>query len=268
LYQHHHEGLSQRLDRAEQSLRALTPPPGPGKRQIREEGQLTQRIGKILGDNEVEGLLSATWQKGEQRLLKGKKEEVLPRYEIIEVKRDEEKINKARQRLGWQVQVSNVPVEKLNLAECVEEYGHGCCLERDWNWLKNRPLGLGPLWVSKEEQIEGLVRLLMLALRLLSYIQLRVRDESAHESEPLRGTYAGQSGRKDETPTAARLLQSLSRARISLIGVKEAQTVQWQLINLPPLVERLLRWLGLSAGLYHDLAGANRCRRAPPSDSA
>jgi transposase len=260
LWQHHQEQLAKRLAKAEQALRALTPPIGPGKVQIRDEGKLKEKVEEVLSRHEVAGLLLVSWQKEQQRVQRrGKKGQrgewvMLPRYEVTQVWRDQEGISRLKERLGWQTQVTSVGQERLGLAESVKTYGEGYCQERAWNWLKNRPLGLGPMWVWKEEQMLGLVRLLMVALRLLTYIQLRARDEMAKEKEPVRGTYAGQPGRRDKTPSAARLLGGLCRARVSLIGVKRGQEVSWQLVGTPPWLGRLLAWLGLPPGLYSDLA--------------
>jgi transposase len=272
LWQHHQGQLEKRLVKAEQALAALTPPATAGRKQAREEGQLAAAVEAVLARYEVKGLLAVSWCRQEQRVRrKGKPEEVLPRYQITEVRRKEEELRRARERLSWQVQVSNVPEERLDLRGCVLGYGQGYCLEQDWHWLKNRPLGLSPLWVWKDDQLLGLVRLLMLALRLLTYIQLRARAGLAQGQEELRGTYAGQAGRRDKAPTAARLLESLSRARISLIGVREGAVVHWRLTEAPALLGRLLAWLGLPARLYADLAEGPRARptrHVPPGRAA
>ena len=110
------------------------------------------------------------------------------------------------------------------------------------------------MYVWKEDQLEGLTRLLTIALRLLTLLQLRVREEVAQQEEVLRGTYAGQAGRKDERPTGLRLLRALARAQITLTRVEVGGQTYWQLSRLPGLLEKLLRWLHLPAGLYSNLA--------------
>ena len=65
-------------------------------------------------------------------------------------------------RLGWRVYATNAPVRRLTLTETVIHYRQGWCLERDFHLVKDLPLGLSPLFVWKEDQIKGLVRLLTL----------------------------------------------------------------------------------------------------------
>lgn len=50
----------------------------------------------------------------------------------------------------------------------MQAYNQGWSLERDFHVLKDRPLGIQPLYVREEEQIEGMTRLLMIGLRVLS----------------------------------------------------------------------------------------------------
>ena len=56
-------GLEQRLQSASRELLALTPPPGRGKRQIREEAALQEAIQTVLARHAVEGLLTVSWQR-------------------------------------------------------------------------------------------------------------------------------------------------------------------------------------------------------------
>src|SRR5207237_3364663 len=56
-------GLATRLSQAEQTLAALTPPRGRGKRQITDEVALVEAIDKVLKEHRVSGLLSVAWAK-------------------------------------------------------------------------------------------------------------------------------------------------------------------------------------------------------------
>jgi transposase len=54
-------GLSQRLDKAEQAILALTPPRGRGKRQKKDLSALESSVGSILKQYRVEGLMSVSY---------------------------------------------------------------------------------------------------------------------------------------------------------------------------------------------------------------
>jgi transposase len=75
---------------------------------------------------------------------------------VTQVRRNEEAIGEASARLGWRVQGTNLPVERMGLWECVCAYNQGWSLERDFHVVKDLPLGIQPLYVREEEQIEGI----------------------------------------------------------------------------------------------------------------
>ncbi len=56
---------------------------------------------------------------------------------------------------------------KAGIAQCEEYYRRGWCLEHGFHLLKDKPLGIRPLYVRKDDQILGLTRLLTLGARLL-----------------------------------------------------------------------------------------------------
>jgi transposase len=257
--------LEQRLTAAAAALRALTPAPGRGKRQIRDEATLSAAIASILARYEVAGLLTARWERhettrtryvgrgrgGPHRLTRQAKQ---VRYVITAVQRHEPAIAARRHRLGWRVQVTNAPVGQLSLPEAVRHYRGGWSLERDFHLVKDLPLGLSPLFVWKEEQIKGLTRLLTLALRLLTLLETQVRRGLGQTKVPLAALYEGQPTRTTERPTGTRILQAFARAQITLTYVQMGRRTCWHLTPLSPLHEQLLRHMHLPTSLYTALA--------------
>ena len=75
------------------------------------------------------------------------------RYVITEVRRDEEAIARRQARPGWRVQATNAPSEWMSLAQWVVHYRGGWCLERDFHLVKDRPIGIQPLYVRRDDQI-------------------------------------------------------------------------------------------------------------------
>jgi len=144
------------------------------------------------------------------------------RYAISTVRRLEEAVTQRKYRMGWRVQVTNTPVEHLALGQAVRDYRGGWCLERDFHLMKDRPLGISPLQVRLEDQIEGLTRLLTLGLRLLSVFETQVRWGQAEEGEPLAGLYPGQAKRTSERPTASASRLSHMPAMISVSATSES----------------------------------------------
>jgi transposase len=258
------EQLEERLRCAEVELRALTPPVGRGRRQFRDEQTLRDAIAEVLQRHRVATLLSVTWTRQEQRQKRyegrgrggvGRKWhwEVTIRYEVTTVGREQERIAAAKDRQGWRIQVTTLPREGYVLQECVLLYNGGWSLERDFHMVKDLPLGIRPLFVRDDEQVIGLTRLLTIALRLLTLLELRVRAGLDEANEKLSGLYEGQPKRQTSQPTATRLLKAITRMEITLTCVKSENDSQWYVSSLPPLLLRILELAGLSDDIYTSL---------------
>jgi hypothetical protein len=257
--------LEQRLAKAEAALQALTPPPGRGRRPYRDEAALQTAVSHVLERYGVTGLLQVTWQREEETVTRyvgrGRgspkrpvRTEVRVRYVIAEVRRDEEAIQRRKHRLGWRIQVTNLAVTQMSLAQAVVHYRGGWCLERDFHLVKDRPIGISPLYVRRDDQIIGLTHLLTLALRLLTLIESQVRRGLAQAGEVLSGLYEGQPRRTTDRPTGVRLLKAFARAEITLTRIEMGPQVMWHITPLSGLLERILAYLGLSSSLYQRLA--------------
>jgi transposase len=257
--------LEQRLAAAEAALRALTPPPGRGKRQIRDEVPLQDAIATVQARHNVADLLTVRWEqhntpvtryvgRGRGGPQRPTRTEMHQRYVITAVERNEPAIAARRHRLGWRVQATNAPADQLSLTAAVRHYRGGWSLERDFHLVKDLPLGLSPLFVWKEDQIRGLTRLLTLALRLLTLLEPQVRRELEQAQECLSGLYEGQPTHTTERPTGTRLLKAFARARLTLTCVQVGTVSSWHLTPLLPLHEQLLQYLHLPVSLYTALA--------------
>jgi transposase len=226
---------------------------------------LKAAIAGVLERHEVVGLLTATWERHETIVTRyvgrgrGSPErptrtQVQVRYVLTDVRRNEEAIAARRHRLGWRVQVTNAPVDRLPLPQAVRHYRGGWSLERDFHLVKGLPLGLSPLFVWKPEQIKGLTRLLTLALRLLTLLETQVRRGLEQAQEPIAGLYESAPTRATERPTGTRILQAFARAQITLTHVQMGRKTCWYLTPLSPLHEQLLRHVHLPTSLYTALA--------------
>jgi transposase len=261
--------LHKRLQEAERELWALTRA-GKGRKVWREEGELAQAVKGIVQEKEVEGLLEVTWRLEETVVKKHGKagrpkadavaqEETQRRYWISEVRRVEEKIQEREERLGWRAEVTNAPEERLSLEASVLTYREGAGLERPFHQMKDEPLGIRPLFVQKNEQILGLTRLVLVALRVLTLIEIVVRSKLAETGEKLEGLHEGQKSKKEGKPTGRRLLRGIARLQLTLTEVTCQGLACWHLPALPSLLVRVLALLGLSPTLYTGLT-----RAAPP----
>jgi transposase len=240
-------GLEARLAKAERQLLALTPPVGRGRRQLRHPDDFLRAVKGILDRPAIAGLLSVTAQLETDAA-------GLARFVVTAVTRDEAAIAARQARLGWRVLLTTLSADAYGPAAVVEIYNRGWLIEQDFHLLKDRPLGIQPLYVQTEAQITGLTHLLTLALRLLTLIQTVVRRGLGAAGQTLAGLFPGQASRSTDRPTGRRLLQAFTRAEISLIRVQTGEGVHWHLTPLPQHLVAILTYLGLSPLLYTSLA--------------
>lgn len=253
--------LERRLERAEAAVRALTPPVGPGRVQFTTGWELERAVTAVLAEHEVGGLLEVAWTREETSRTRyvgrgrggparPKTTELKIRYQIASVRRKEEAIRHREARLGWRVQVTNVPRGGLALVDAVVAYRGGWTLERDFHVLKDRPLGIRPLLVRRDDQIVGLAHLVTLALRMPTLFEVLVRRGQEESGKKLPGLYPGQASRTTERPTGSRVLSAIAREGITATEVDDGEERRWQLSPLPEVVQRVLSSLGLSEAIY------------------
>jgi len=252
-------GLAGRLDRAEQELRALTPPRGRGHRQWDDLEALQAVVQTILKKHDVEDLLEVSCVEEVERCPVRKYKDRSARMEerrryVVQVERNRQAISAIRRLLGWRLYVNNAPAEELSLVEAVWTYRGAPRIERNFQRLKGRPLGIRPLCVQREEHARGMVRLLSLALRVLTSVEYIVREGLQASQETLSGLYAGNPQRKTAHPTTERLLRAFCDITLTVVYLED-RTIR-HVTPLSQLQRRILALLGLPASIYEDLASS------------
>jgi transposase len=257
LAQSAYRGLRGRLQRAEEKLLALTPAPGRGKRQYDDLAPLQAEAEAILQQHRVVGLLQVTYQRQvSQRQVRKYKErpartEEKVRYQL-HLSRDEAAIEAQYRTMGWRLYVLNAPTEQFSLAQAFLAYRGAPNIERDFSRLKGRPLGLRPVYLHREDHLKGLVRLLSLALRILTLTEFVARRSLEAEHEGLAGLYPGNPKQQTQRPTTERLLAAFKEITLSLVQLP-GQTII-HVSPLTPLQSRILSLLDLPTSIYTDLA--------------
>jgi transposase len=264
--------LENDLQRAERHLGRLTLS-GKGRKVWRQEEELRQAIEACKKEHQVEGLLSVVVQREEKQTKKYGKPgrpgeaaaallEVEVRYRITQVRRNDEQIEKKQSRMGWRALVTNASKERLTLEGSVLTYREGGSLERPFHQIKDKPLGIRPLFVKLPEQVLGLTRLLLIALRVLTLMEIVLRAELAASGEKLAGLHEGQKNKKEGKPTAKRMLKAVSGLEMTLSLIEMGERQWWYLPALPHLLARVLELLGLPTSLYTNLSNPSSC--SPP----
>src|SRR6266478_4017810 len=123
----------------------------------------------------------------------------------VEVCVDAAALEATMRRLGWRVYGTNQPAESLSLAQAVLAYRSAYQVERSLGRLKGRPLSLTPMYVQRDDHATGLIRLLSIALRVLTLLEFVGRRQLAAEGAKLAGLYAGNPQRATVRPISERV---------------------------------------------------------------
>jgi len=257
------KNLEERLQRATDELMVLTPPPGRGKRQMQDEGELVSAATAILKAHNVEGFLVYAFERQEKCLSKyigrgrgapdrPKQEIVTVRYQITAVTRQEEAIDAHQKTLGWRAYVSNASADQLDLEQAVLTYRDEWIVEHGFHRLKGVPLSLNPLFVKNDDQVVGLTNLLSIAVRMLTLIEFVVRQRLIQNQEKLVGLIENNPKKGIDNPTTERLLKVFNQINLTIIHLPDS--VVRHVTPISDLQTRILELLGLSPAIYTQLA--------------
>ena len=205
----------------------------------------------------MQDLLEVTYhQSGSRRRLrtyKDKPERFVDEREVkVHVSIKEALYQQTIQRLGWRVYASNAPQDYLPIHKAVLAYRNEFIIEREFGRLKGKPLSLCPMYLQCEEHIIGLIRLLSLALRVLTLIEYQVRRQLAKQKIALPGLYKGNPKRITTNPTTDQMLKAFQYITLSIL--QQHQQTSYHLTPLSELQRRILELLCLSTNIYTKLA--------------
>jgi len=239
------------LAAAKAELLALTPPVGRGRRQLALEADVINTIERVLTKHGIRNLLFVAWKREPHPSRTAPDRE---RFVITHVTERTERIANARARLGWQAVVANVPADRFDTAATIQTYNAGWIIEHQFYDLKDRPLGIQPIFVQRDDQIAGLTYLLTLAMRLLSLIQWTARRKLKRAGQTLAGLFDSRPNRATDQPTTRRMLRAVHRKTVTLTHIRGPGLDEWHLTPLPPVLRSILALLDLPEATYADLA--------------
>jgi transposase len=172
---------------------------------------------------------------------------------------DQEAITAAVQRLGWRVYATNHPAAHLTLTQAVLAYRSAYLIERGFGRLKGQPLSLTPMYLEREDHVTGLIRLLVVGLRVLTLLEFVVRRRLATDGGGLAGVYTGNPARATAQPTAERLLATFQEVTLTIIH--EGRDTRWHLTPLSSVQQRILALLDFPLDVYTRLG--THCSQPP-----
>ena len=244
------KGLAQRVKKAAVEITRLNQKKqGKVRPKTVEAWQTT--VAQKLHKYRVVGLLDVTYREDQQmRAVRAYKERpatvrVVPTWQV-EVTINRTALAQAQAVRGWRVYATNAPQAQVSLTQAVLAYRGSPVIERGFRRLKG-PLSLTPLYLTTTARLTGLVRVLLIGLRVLGLIEYKARRALAVRDEQLAGLTKGLPKKATARPTTETLLRAFEGLTLSYLGG------QWYLTPLNALQTRILDLLDFSSEIYHRL---------------
>jgi transposase len=244
--------LWERVEKAEKALQHLLVRK-QGKPHLKTRLEIDEAIGEVIKNFRVEGFLNISLQEEcherQVRAYRGKVSS-LRQESIFTIRstRNEKALEYAVNHLGWRVYATNQEGADLTLEQAVEAYRNEYRVERCFERLKGHPFSLAPMYVQRDDHRVGLVRLLTVALRVLTVLEGVVRENLEKQKMEISGLYAGNPKRRTHQPTAERLLEAFSNVTLTI--VRASGFLQRHITPLSSLQQDILAVLGFTPAIY------------------
>lgn len=247
--------LQERVGKAEKALQYLLVRK-QGKPHLKTRLEIDEAIREVMKKFRVEGFFDVVVQEESHerqiRAYRGKLS--APRQEVvftISSTRNEKALKYALSHLGWRIYATNQKTDHITLEQAVEAYRDEYRVERCFERLKGHPFSLAPMYVQRDDHRVGLVRLLTIALRVLTLLEGIVRQNLQEQKREIAGLYAGNPKRRTHQPTAERLLEAFGNMTLTIVRTPEF--IQRHVTPLSSLQQEILALVGFTPVIYLQL---------------
>jgi transposase len=218
-------------------------------------------VASILKKNKVGQFIQVTYEEvdpsyeSEKQTRKTRKTTKKPSAVHIYAKAvvNKELVDDAKKLLGWKIYACNKPAEDFTIEDAVQAYRDQYIIEKKGFGRYKGTVVLEPMYLSRQDHIIGLIRLLSLGLKNLSMIETMMQEELKKRNEKLPDPKALTSRSKaSATPTAERIMQFLKGITMSFSmedGKKKAR------VYLNEYQKRILDLLGFPIEIYTQYEG-------------
>lgn len=249
------KNLRARLRLGQCQIRALGKPK-QGKRCPQTEAEWRAAVQQILTKNRVTDLLDVRFEVQHQKRTvrawgtRPARTEVSEKVTVVLTVRAQA-LAQAEFLTGWRVYATNAPATHLSLTQAVLAYRGAYVIERGFHRLKGHALSLTPLYLTTPQHLTGLVRGLLIGLRVLGLLEYKARRALAASGEKLAGLTKGLPKKATARPTAEALLQAFDGQTLFRVHG------QWFQTPLTDLQRQILKLLNFSEDIYHCLLTTN-----------
>jgi transposase len=244
--------LDERVKKACQDINDLNRR-AQGKKRFSEEVELQQAVDTILSKYKVVGLIDLVYyrevtHKPLRRYGNRAASTKVDSNIDVTATANESALLEVKRSLGWRVYATNQPAKQLSLEQAVLAYRAEYLVEAAIGRLKGKPLSLTPIYLETDNRVIGLVRLLMIGLRVFTLLEFTARKQLQQDDSSLAGIYPGNPKRATERPTTGMMLRAFEGLTLTLIT--ETDRIIAHLSPLSAVQQHILHLFGFSQNIY------------------
>lgn len=162
------------------------------------------------------------------------------------LEKDQEKILYARKAKGRFILATN-DMDRLSDEEVLTEYKKQSSTEGGFQFIKNNAFEVDSIFLKKPSRIQALMAIMCLCLMVYGFSQYTIRSILKETNE----TLPNQSNKETKKPSMQWVYRLFHGVHVLKIETKELS--QELVINLSPLLERIVRMFGARAMEIYDL---------------
>ena len=171
----------------------------------------------------------------------------------IKVTTDNKERAKRKKILGWRVYATNSCKKDFTIEKAVLMYRKEYIIERRFDYLKNKPLNLIPLYLRCDKYILGLINVMLLALRIITLMEFNVARNLEKNKKEIAGLYAGNPKHKTSKPSVSLILRAfLNIYCIAMIDMNNNK-IKYEITTLTHIQKKLLRLMDIPIEIYTNL---------------
>lgn len=229
-----------------------------GKQSPKNRADLQQAIDTILEELGVVGLLEVNIEEQKHKKKINAYAERPARVEKwstfnLHFTQNEQAIENKKRMMGWQVYATTISKTKLNFKKIVWKYRGQNKIESRFHDLRNKVVPLLPIFLKKDNRIEGLVNVLMICLKICSVMEFKIAKNLKEQEAELDNIYEGNPKRATTTPTAKRVLQQFKGISIVIINQIKGVAPIVTMTDLNQTMKKIIRLLGFKSDIYTSL---------------
>ncbi|MDD3136257.1 MAG: transposase [Methanoregula sp.] len=161
---------------------------------------------------------------------------------------EESAYQKAKELFEWHVYATNMSAEDLSFENVELSYRDQFIIEHEFHRLKGVCLSLIPIYLQKDNRIDGLVKFLTIALRVLGLLEIPLHNSIKKRGSSLDGLFDYNPKKSLDKPKAERVLELFDEIHLSTMKV--GKKIYSTITGLNEKHREILALMDIGIGVY------------------